>query len=170
VCVCVLEGWKERLKRWWGELCGGECRREVGEEGGDVVVELGGLEASLPGDLESRERRKDVLSARKGDGRWCISCWLVLWNVRLFGDGDVAMCLCHNRTRGGFRRYLESRGSWESLGIYECQVEIDCKDCAAGRVETRIERGRRMRMNAIVPANGNQTEFPCGFPYGFPSD
>jgi hypothetical protein len=64
------------LKRWWGELCGGECRREVGEEGGDVVVELGGLEASL-GVLESRERRKDVLKERNGDGRWCIwcGCW-----------------------------------------------------------------------------------------------
>lgn len=30
----------------------------------------------------------------------------------------------------------------------------DCKDYAAGRVETRIERGRRMRMNVIVLQTG----------------
>lgn len=32
--------------------------------------------------------------------------------------------------------------------------KIDCKDYAVGRVETRIERGRRMRMNVIVLQTG----------------
>ncbi len=38
---------------------------EVGEEGGEVVVELG-FEASLS-ELERRERWKDGLNERKGD-------------------------------------------------------------------------------------------------------
>lgn len=58
------------------------------------------------------------------------------------------------------RVVLESSEIRETGGLYECQVASDCKDYAAGRVETRIERGRRMRMNAIVPANGTQTRFP----------
>jgi hypothetical protein len=42
-------GWKERLKRLFGKVWAwGKGRRvEVGEAGGEVVRELGGLEVSL---------------------------------------------------------------------------------------------------------------------------
>lgn len=68
VWVWSLEGWKDRLKRWCGEL-GGEWV-DVGEEGGEVVVELG-FEVSLV-DLGLLER-KDVLKERNGE----VICFIV---------------------------------------------------------------------------------------------
>lgn len=68
VWVWSLEGWKDRLKRWYGEL-GGEWV-DVGEEGGEVVVELG-FEVSLV-DLGLLER-KDVLKERNGE----VICFIV---------------------------------------------------------------------------------------------
>lgn len=68
VWVWILEGWKDRLKRWYGEL-GGEWV-DVGEEGGEVVVELG-FEVSLV-DLGLLER-KDVLKERNGE----VICFIV---------------------------------------------------------------------------------------------
>lgn len=73
----ALEVWKDRLNRWCGELWGEWV--DVGEEGGEVVVELG-LELSLP-DLGLLER-KDVLKERNGEAM-CIVAFVILWNVRL---------------------------------------------------------------------------------------